>query len=551
MFDVINPALARVISELRLNVSHCNNISSLRAFVIMLENPTLLDDKSELLGPLLHVIFLLTPESQKLIFSYWDKEPNAFLLRWLKELQEYIEKRIERQFNFSPHKDTSLTAATKTIGYIYDLNHRRKFVDNNSFYNAALNNLLMNYLDDDFYNWEKLVPGGFSYCDYPFMLNSETKSEILKCENEMEQSKHQDMSILSWSHSAYLICNVNRSNLIDESLTQLSNHHPEDLKKPLKIRFSGEEGVDEGGVQKEWFQLITRELFDPKYGMFDQIEDTRCHWFSSTSRDFREYELIGIVIGLAIYNSVILDLHFPLLIYKKLLGETPTLEDLVQINPALYKGLKQLLEFDGDVENTFFLSFQITYSTNLLAVNHYDLLPNGREISVTNKNKQEYVDKYVQYLLVDQIQEQFAHFYKGFKLVCNSKAFRLFNAHELELAICGSPVLDFKALERITKYDGYSADHPTIKHFWEVVHDVMDLEQKKKLLFFSTGSDRSPIGGLEKLNFLISKVPGDTDRLPSAQTCFNCLLLPEYQTKEKLTERLLKAVNNAEGFGLH
>jgi ubiquitin-protein ligase E3 A len=48
---------------------------------------------------------------------------------------------------------------------------------------------------------------------------------------------------------------------------QVSAQHPMDLKKPLKVVFSGEEGVDEGGVRKEFFQLITAKIFDPDFGL--------------------------------------------------------------------------------------------------------------------------------------------------------------------------------------------------------------------------------------------------------------------------------------------
>lgn len=149
----------------------------------------------------------------------------------------------------------------------------------------------------------------------------------------------------------------------------------------------------------------------------------------------------------------------------------------------------------------------------------------------------------------------------------------MFRAEELELLVCGSPVLDFEELEKVTQYDnGFHPDHRVIKYgthhqdhatercssamylwvvrdFWSIVH-AMTLEQKKRLLFFSTGSDRSPIGGLGKLSFVITRHGEDSDRLPQAHTCFNHLLLPEYATKEKLQERLLTAISNAEGFGM-
>jgi len=73
-----------------------------------------------------------------------------------------------------------------------------------------------------------------------------------------------------------------------------------------------------------------------KIGMFTYNAETRTYWFNSNSTDFGEFELIGIILGLAIYNSVILDVHFPFVVYKKLMSVTPTLEDLRDINPVSF-----------------------------------------------------------------------------------------------------------------------------------------------------------------------------------------------------------------------
>lgn len=76
------------------------------------------------------------------------------------------------------------------------------------------------------------------------------------------------------------------------------------------------------------------------------------------------------------------------------------------------------------------------------------------------------------------------------------------------------------------------------------------LEEKKKFLFFATGSDRAPVNGLGSMTFHITKHGIDSDQLPSAHTCFNHLLLPPYATKAKMKEKLVVAINNSEGFGL-
>lgn len=134
--------------------------------------------------------------------------------------------------------------------------------------------------------------------------------------------------------------------------------------------------------------------------------------------------------------------------------------------------------------------------------------------------------------------------------VCGGTALSLFSPEELELLICGCPVLDFSQLELAATYeDGYSAQHPTIRMLWNIFNN-MTIKQKKAVLMFVTGSDRVPLKGLSNLTFIIQKHGPDSDRLPAALTCFNRLLLPPYSSEEKLKERLIVAIENSKGFGL-
>lgn len=68
--------------------------------------------------------------------------------------------------------------------------------------------------------------------------------------------------------------------------------------------------------------------------MFNLNKETHTYWFNNLSTDFLEFELIGKLLGLAIYNSVILDVHFPRVVYKKLMGIKCTLEELKETNPV-------------------------------------------------------------------------------------------------------------------------------------------------------------------------------------------------------------------------
>jgi len=552
VYNVIANAFERLLHELRHKPP--TTIAQLRQLIIMLENPNLADPTrlKTLMGPLLLCLARL-PQSLKewmkeYYFGSFDKDKFHFFHSML---QTYIALRVELASEpFILNRDEQIVACVQVLDILYHVNEKKKFSHYSLFYNDAVNEYIN--LREDYLNWKRRM--GFSFCTTPWILTPETKSRILSIDSAVEQRRQRDQSfqmlLMGIENEPFLVLRIRRDHLIQDSLEEILRHKREDLTKELKIKFVGEEGVDQGGVAKEWFQLLVRHIFDRQYGMFIHNEETKVHWFNGNSKDLLEFELIGTLLGLAIYNSVILDLHFPLVVYKKLLGEPVGLDDLDQLNPGLAKGLRELLNYDkDDVEEVFCLTFQVTYDYWGQQQFH-DLVPNGANIPVTKANKNEFVNLYVNWLLNDSIDEQFKRFLKGFKTVVREDLLVLFRAEELELLICGDPELDFTELEKGTRYDGgYSEDHPTIRAFWEVVHGFSQ-EEKKRLLFFATGSDRSPIGGLSKLGLVIARQGPDSDRLPTAHTCFNHLLLPEYKSKEKLKEKLKKAINNAEGFGL-
>ena len=82
------------------------------------------------------------------------------------------------------------------------------------------------------------------------------------------------------------------------------------------------------------------------------------------------------------------------------------------------------------------------------------------------------------------------------------------------------------------------------------VLDGFTPEEKRALLLFATGCDRAPIGGLEKLKFILQRSGPDSMALPTAHTCFNLLAMPAYASRGKLRDRLTIAIHNAQGFGL-
>merc|ERR1711942_121418 len=404
------------------------------------------------------------------------------------------------------------------------------------FYNEPLNETIE--MDRDFAYWkmpehnfsEKVK---FSFMSHPFILNPATKAQALYYDNRIRMYSERRMNLFqsmmagAFQPNPYLKLQIRRDHIVEDALVELEVvvlENPQDLKKQLMVEFDAEQGIDEGGLSKEFFQLIVEEIFNPDYGMFIHCPESHTFWFNPSSYEScAQFTLIGIVLGLAMYNSVILDLHLPSVIYRKLEGKKGVFEDLKEFKQSVWKGLNDLLEYSGDdMEDIFMQPFQISYT-----------------------------DLYADFLLNKSVEKQFLAFQRGFNLVTSESPLQMmFTPHELEMLICGEKEFDFNELENSTEYDGgFSKETNCVRWFWEAVHS-MDLEDKRKLLQFTTGSDRIPVGGLAKLKLIIAKNGPDSDRLPSAHTCFNVLLLPEYSSKDKMVELLMKAIKECKGFGM-
>lgn len=438
------------------------------------------------------------------------------------------------------------------------IDSRKPLIPFEDFINDSLNEVVE--MDKDFTFFKVDGESKFSFQTCPFILNPITKNQGLYYDNRIRMYGERRLTAFySMMHGReprpFLELKVRRDHIIDDALIRLEMialENPSDLKKQLVVEFEGEQGVDEGGISKEFFQLFLEEIFNPDIGMFTYDEETKLFWFNPSSlENDAQFSLIGLVLGLAIYNNCILDVHFPMVVYRKLMGKKGIYLDLFDLNPILYKSLKDLLEYTGNVQDDLTLTFQISQTDLFGNPVLYDLKEDGDEIPVTKDNREEFVEMYADYILNKSVESQFKAFKKGFLMVTKESPLKyLYRPEEIELLICGSRKLDFDALEKTTDYDGgYNKDCQIIKDFWEIIH-MFSKEQKKLFLQFTTGTDRAPVGGLGKLKMIIAKNGPDTDRLPTSHTCFNALLLPEYSSKEKLKERLLKAITYAKGFGM-
>ncbi|KAG0575477.1 hypothetical protein KC19_5G006600 [Ceratodon purpureus] len=558
MVQKLGEAMLRLFQNVEMYMDTVPESRWTKVLLIGLQSP-LIGEKGlgDTISIRLFAVFLRISASAEKKISQWLRTypKEIFGGRFVRGIQRFISNRENHLTSGRDRIAQDIVTALQVLLLLYRADNNEDLIPFSEFYSTSISDHAS--LEDDYLRWSQVAYPKeaplVAFCQLPFVLTPDAKSKILQIEATIQKSKQFQLSIMAQLlgavlESPFLVLTIRRSNLIADSLRQLVEHEC-DFKKPLKVIFEGEAGVDEGGVTKEFFQLLIRELFNVSYGMFVYNEETRRFWFNRNSMETEhEFRLMGNILGLAIYNGVILDIHFPMAVYKKLMREPVSLKDLRDLQPQVAKGLEELLVYEGDVESTYCQTFQVTYEY-FGEMKTHDLVEGG-DIPVTNDNRERYVDLYVKYLLEDSIHEQFDAFYDGFYQVCGGPALGLFRHEELELLICGLPHFDFDALERVTVYqNGYTKDSTIIKWFWEVVKS-MSLDEKKQLLFFTTGNDRAPVGGLATLKFIITRNGDDTDRLPTAHTCFNVLMLPNYSSKEKFENRLKLAIANSTGFGL-
>jgi len=380
--------------------------------------------------------------------------------------------------------------------------------------------------------------------------------------------------------SKYLILHIRRDEVLMDTFDQLWRREERELMRPLKVHLgedTGEEGFDSGGVQQEFFRMAIAEALNPEHGAFTVDERTRMTWFQpgSLQPEWR-YELMGLLVSLAVYNGLTLPITFPKALYQRLLDEPVTeLYHIADGWPELASGLTNLLEWnenDGSVEDVFVLTYE--FSTSMLGQpvsRRMEPPPHGSwpqsssrldaeppsvgnptdAPPVTGDNRNAYVSDYIRYLIDVSVAPQFEAFARGFRTCLHSKSLTLLTPSLLQSIVEGTQEIDISELRRVTRYVGWDANHHTVREFWSVVKKYDD-RMRRKLLEFVTASDRVPVGGVANIQFVIQKngeEEGEGGHLPTAYTCYGTLLLPEYRDREVLRERLSMALENAQGFG--
>ncbi|XP_060754460.1 E3 ubiquitin-protein ligase HECW2 isoform X3 [Neoarius graeffei] len=352
---------------------------------------------------------------------------------------------------------------------------------------------------------------------------------------------------------------MRRDHLLEDAFNQIMCYSRKDLQRSkLYVSFVGEEGLDYSGPSREFFFLVSRELFNPYYGLFEySANDTYTVQISPMSafvdNHHEWFRFSGRILGLALIHQYLLDAFFTRPFYKGLLRIPCDLSDLEYLDEEFHQSLQWMK--DNDIEDMLDLTFTVNEEV-FGQITERELKPGGANIPVSEKNKKEYIERMVKWRIERGVVQQTESLVRGFYEVVDARLVSVFDARELELVIAGTAEIDLNDWRNNTEYrGGYHDNHIVIRWFWAAV-ERFNNEQRLRLLQFITGTSSIPYEGFASLRgsngprrFCVEKW-GKITSLPRAHTCFNRLDLPPYPSFSMLYEKMLTAVEETSTFGL-
>mmetsp|Transcript_8955 Transcript_8955/g.19720 ORF Transcript_8955/g.19720 Transcript_8955/m.19720 type:complete len:350 (+) Transcript_8955:1474-2523(+) len=328
----------------------------------------------------------------------------------------------------------------------------------------------------------------------------------------------------------------------------------------------GEHAVDAGGPYRESFVVYTQELQSATLPLLVRTPNgqhavgyNRDKWLlnpgASSSTQLQMLAFLGKLIGVAIRSKEYLAISLAPMVWKLLVLDPPTREDLEGVDFSVVQSVEMLRRMDlsgGGLDTeaqaalfqrTFFETFTTSSSDNRTV----ELLPGGADVEVTFENRKQYCDLVIHYRL-HEFDTQAAAVRAGLATVCPISLLSLNSWWQLERMVCGVPEVDVDLLQRVTEYSSCSASDPHVRFFWTAMREF-DHEERAALLKFTWGRTRLPLSAGEfTQRFKIqsfNKSPPDA-YYPVAHTCFFSLELPRYSSLEILKDKLRYAIFNCE-----
>eukprot|EP00929_Paragymnodinium_shiwhaense_P050397 TRINITY_DN25367_c0_g2_i1.p1 TRINITY_DN25367_c0_g2~~TRINITY_DN25367_c0_g2_i1.p1 ORF type:complete len:545 (-),score=52.15 TRINITY_DN25367_c0_g2_i1:252-1712(-) len=372
---------------------------------------------------------------------------------------------------------------------------------------------------------------------------------------ELLTARRRDLAGSEPSMPGHLYIKVAREHLVEQSLRCLASvPATELLAKNLHVHYDGEQGVDLGGLAKDWMDCVASALSQAAETADGHLINLSDNSLAPRPRDRRLEDLlaIGRLAGLALWFGIPLPIALSHVACKFLLDVPVSTDDIRRLDPEFYQyRLEPILKPGGVATMQEALGEPLTFMSAAT-----DLRPStplcrgGAEKVVTEENKLEYLQLLCEYYLCGESEQQIKMVLQGFWDIFPKDSLLAagLTARELSLLIVGYPSLDVDDWKAHTVFHVGEAARVSF-WFWEILGD-MDMVDRAKVLHFATGSSRLPASGFSTLKptFHLS-VRGDPDQLPHAHTCGNKLVLPEYTSRDQLLEKLRIALDNDTGFG--
>ncbi|XP_014911336.1 probable E3 ubiquitin-protein ligase HERC4 [Poecilia latipinna] len=482
----------------------------------------------------------LSPESLRIIGDWWYSLSTCTMTRHVSVWKTALSWPVSR-FSFK--------SILLILQNLYNAN--RKKIPEKTFcveFNPA-------FLQEDLQLWRRMSLNRMGdnqpllLCDFPFLMDLKSKKTVFDTNTACIQAEHQRVFVppFGWvpQTDLYFKLFLSRASLLEEAFVQLDSARQTDLRKPLVVHLDGDSKITRVYMSDFFHHL---NIVKEKREMFMLNESETLAWFSSRAaeRDQKNFHLFGILCGLALYNNSLIQLPFPLALFKKLLDIEPTLEDMMEFSEGVGGRLRYILDYEDDLEDLD-ITFEINWDET-----DVDLDPSNPGKLVTNQNKKEFVDAYVNYAFNTSVEGVFQEFKRGFFLVCDQQLVKLFRPEELQGVLAGGDVYNWVKLKQNTQYEwGSDTRHPTIQMFWEVFDELTE-EQKKDFVLFLTGSRKVPVLGMDQIRMTIRikqiQSGSHDEHFPESLTCHSILELPLYSTKDIMRERLTEALEPQRGF---
>ena len=330
-------------------------------------------------------------------------------------------------------------------------------------------------------------------------------------------------------------------------------------------------------ISREWFSLLTTDLFNPYHGLFEySATDNYTLQINPNSGICSEehlvwFRFIGRIAGMAAFHKKLINAFFIRPFYSMMLGKTIKLADMESVDIEFYNSLCWIR--DNNPEDLC-LTFEVDDNVFGEQVSK-ELVPGGKDIDVTDKNKMEYIGRVIHWRFEQRVKEQMDSFLAGFHEVIPADSIKVFDEGELELLLGGIGSINVKDWKDHTEYKKYTAEDAVVQWFWRLVLSFGD-EMRSRLLQFVTGTSRVPMNGFavrflrifpQKILFMTStcslqelhgsngprkfciEKAGSPNSLPRAHTCFNRIDLPPYRSYQELKEKVVMAIEGSYGFG--